>query len=159
MRTQEEIVARILAIQNDKNRFKDMFGFSQEVLLAALDLEHSRPFLSEQAKNVTSENYGLTPTEESTKKNALEYLKFAWGKAEEHRGLSADRSVRKMTEYCWLLGHDVKPIEEAEYAQYGCPKLAAVSRLLDAPLPESPELIRMMAGRLCTPSCEDGCGQ
>jgi hypothetical protein len=150
MRTQEEILARLREVSKE-----DFFGFSQEVLLGALDFEHAKPFLKE---GVTPDQWAPALTEEALKKDALNYLTFAWGKAEDHRGISASRSVDKMTQYCWLLGYDVKSIEEAGYAQYGCPKLKAAAELLGAPLPTEPALVRMMDGEPCGASYECGCG-
>lgn len=151
MRNQEEIVERIKAAAPG-----DMFGFSRDVLLCALDFEHAKPFLKREA---TAEQWTALLTDRDVTKAALEYLNFAWGKAEDHRGLSAGRSVEKMTEYCWLLGHDVKPIEEAGYAQYGAPKLKVVAGLLGAPVPTSKALVNMMNGEPCGADYECGCGE
>ena len=162
MRTQEEIVERMKAVAGD-----DMFGFSQSVLLDALDYEHAKPHLKE---DVTPEQWaerehgvyggkeqvGPLLAEDRLKQAALDYLKFAWGKADDHRGISAGRSVQKLTEYCWLLGHDVKVIEEADYPMYGCPQLKVISGLLGADLPTEPALVRMMEGSPCSEGCS-GC--
>lgn len=161
MRTQDEIVARMKAVGED-----DFLGFAREVLLDALDYEHARPFLKE---GVTADRWAETKptlTEEATKAAALKYLEFAWGKAKDHRGISASRSrgistsrsVDKMTSYCWLLGLDVDRIEAAGYAQYGCPKLKAAAKLLGAAVPTDESLVRMMNGGSCTPGCDEGCG-
>src|SRR5262249_50912769 len=45
-------------------------------------------------------------TEDFVRKEMLSYLAFAFGKAADHRGISAARSVQKLTEYAWLLGVD-----------------------------------------------------
>jgi hypothetical protein len=162
MRTQAEIVARMTEKNED-----DIFGFSKDVLLDSLDYEHAKPFLKEgvtaEQWNVKREcgGYGRTlqfplVVEEDLKAAAIDYLKFAWGKAEDHRGLSAGRSVEKMTAFCWLLGHDTKAIEDAEYAMYGCPKLKVIAGMLDQPLPDDPALVLMMEGSPCSSGCE-GC--
>lgn len=150
MRTQDEIVARIKEVKKN-----DVFGFSQEVLLGSLDFEHAKPFLTD---GVTAEQWTPDLTDDDVKKEALDYLTFAWGKAEDHRGISASRSVDKMTQFCWLLGHDVKAIDDAEYAQYGCPKLKVAAELLGAPLPTDPALVRMINGVPCGSGYECGCG-
>lgn len=153
MRTQDEIVARIKAKEVEK---KSLFGFDLDVLICNLDFERAKPWLTPEAK---AEEWVVG----DVKAKALDYLEFAWGKAEDHRGLSASRSVEKMTEYCWLLGHDalVKRIEAGEigYAQYGTPILRAVSEALGYPVPTTPALVRMMSGASCEPGCENGCGQ
>lgn len=166
MRTQDEIVARIKAAEED-----DVFGFSREVLLRSLDFEHARPFLNKDATahDWDKETQG-TPNgsifvgpllkEEDIRKTANEYLVFAWGKAQDHRGISAERSVMKLTQYLWLLGMDkaIKYIEEAGYAQYGCPKLKVAALALGAPIPTDSDLVRMMEGVPCFDGCDQGCG-
>lgn len=154
MRTQAEIVERMKAIEKD-----DFCGFAQGVLLTALDYEHAKPFLKEDVTaEVWEKTEGLLKTEEAVRKEALDYLGFAWGKAEDHRGISANRSVDKMTAFCFLLGLDVGLIEAAPYPQYGCPKLKVVAELLGQPLPTSQALQRMMGGDECYSGCEEGCG-
>lgn len=83
---------------------------------------------------------------------AVDYLKFAFGKAENHRGLSASRSVDRIGEYLWLLGLDTDAFEAAEYAQYGVPKLKVAADRLGVPFPESPRLVNMR----CTPAHATG---
>lgn len=169
MRTQDEIVARMKEIEADKMR--SFMNFESEVLLDALDFEHAKPWLKEGTKpeewsrEAECAGYGRKlqfplVREDDLKAAAADYLKFAWGKAQDHRGISAGRSVDKMTSYCWLLGHDTKAIDDAGYAQYGCPKLKVISELLSIPLPTDPDLVRMMEGEQCTEGgCENGCGQ
>src|SRR5688572_20455747 len=118
MRTQEEILARLQAIASE-----DFLGFASSVLLAALAFEHVGPFVKE---GTTAEQWGVPYADDAAiSQEAREYLAFAWGKAEDHRGLSAERSVIKLTEYLWLLGKEeaLKQMDEAEYAQYGAPIL------------------------------------
>lgn len=148
MKTQEEI---LLLLQQSKN---DFFGFAAEVLVGSLAFEHAKPFLKE---GTPPEEWSPALTDETVRKAALAYLAFAWGKAEDHRGLSASRSVKKMTAYCWLLGYDVTRIDAAGYAMYGCPKLKVVAQLLEQPLPTNPALVNMMEGHPCEPHCEQGC--
>lgn len=148
MKTQEEILSRLNQAKND------FFGFTTEVLVGSLAFEYAKPFLKE---GTTSEQWTPDLTDEAVKKAALAYLYFAWGKAADHRGISANRSVDKMTEYCWLLGYDVKAIEDAPYPSYGCPKLKVVAELLGQPLPTDPALVNMMEGRPCEANCNQGC--
>lgn len=151
MKTQDEIAARFQEVSKN-----DFFGFAQETLLSVMDFEHAKPHLKE---GVTAEEWKPILTDEELKKEALEYLEFAWEKAEGHRGISANRSATKMTLYCWLLGLDSKKIEDAGYSQYGCPKLKVAAELLGAPVPTSPRLVRMMAGEPCGADYRCGCGE
>lgn len=163
MRTQDEIVARL-----KEDTRADLFGFAQTVLLDALDFEHARPFLKEgvtpEQWNVKREADGFGRElqfpllrEEDLKAAALDYLKFAWSKARDHRSISAERSVTKLFEFCWLLGLDTEKVKAAEYQNYGCPMLKVISELLEAPLPTDAGLQRMMQGKACTDECEYGC--
>ncbi len=146
-----------------------MFGSTMSVLVDGLDFEHARPFLKEGATkeewNTEQEAAGYGRKlqfpllkEEDLKAAALDYLVFAWGKAEDHRGLSAGRSVVKMRAYCWLLGFDVEWFDDAPYAQYGCPILKRFSEMLGAPMPDSERMLRMMKGEPCREGCDEGCG-
>ncbi len=148
MKTQEEILQRV------RQAGEDFFGFTVSVLVGSLSFENAKPFLKE---GTLPDQWTPDLTDEAVMKSALAYLEFAWGKAEDHRGLSASRSVDKMTAFCWLLGHDVSGIDAAEYAYYGCPKLKVVAQLLGQPLPTDPALVNMMEGRPCDPHCEQGC--
>lgn len=147
MRTQAEILERIKNVEDD-----DYFGFKRGVLISALDFEHALPFLKE---GVTKDQW--TPDDAATE--AASYYKFALGKIQDHRGISADRSVQKLTEYAWLLGRDdvVAAMDEAEYAQYGAPKVKVFAEMLGYAWPDEPDLNNMAAGRPCEPHCDMGC--
>lgn len=154
MRTQEEIVVRLTSDRPD-----DWGGFGTQVLVQALDWDHAKAFLKE---GVTEAEWGEIPptaTDETVTTAAAEYMRFAWGKAEDHRGLSASRSITKLTEYVWLLGRDdvLEAVEEADYAQYGCPKLAVMCRMLGWAVPADPATQRMIEGRPCEVGCMEGC--
>lgn len=154
MRSQDEIVKRIRETKDT-----DFFGFGQEVLLQALDFEHAKEFIKpEVTKEIWNEVFS-TYTDENLKKMASEYLEFAWDKAEDHRGLSASRSVQKMTEFVWLLGMDdvVKKIGDASFTTYGAPILKIVAEALGTIIPASEALVNMMNGSPCSPSCDEGC--
>ena len=121
IRTIEEVRERFKAL-NAKPTFLD---FSPNVLA---------PFLPEGWKEGHEDNTKDYPlTEEFVRGEALKYLDFAFGKALDHRGISAGRSVQKMKEYCWLLGLDeaVAFAEDSEnYPNYGVPILKHVAKAL-----------------------------
>lgn len=161
MRTPAEIVERIDAIEEE-----DYFGFHREVLVSALPYEDAKPYIRD---TVTEEDWnareGLTLTPEATTAEALRYLRFALGKALNHRGLSASRSVEKMTEFAWLLGRDdvVQACEEAEYAPYGAPILMAWAvaygpdavGICEEETAKSDRLMKMMSGVRCDDKCSE----
>lgn len=70
----------------------------------------------------------------------LTYMKFAWGKAEDERGISASRSIQKLGEWLWVLGRDdlYGLINRDDlYNPYGAPALLAVCDQLQIEAPES----------------------
>lgn len=152
MRTQDEIVVRAKNPEVD-----DLFGFAQEVLVPALDFEHAREFLKDPENTEWS---GPLSTED-IEEHAKGYLEFAIGKIIDHRGISASRSVVKLTEYAWLLGRDdvVSEMGNTEYPQYGAPMVRAFALGMGWPWPaDNPYLARMELGLPCQPDCEAGCG-
>jgi len=162
IRTTEQVLARIEEVKSD-----DFFGFQREVLYYALPYEAvaATGVLSE---GVTEEkwNQDHPGTEEAITADALGYLRFAFGKAYDHRGISASRSVDKMTSYAWVLCRDdvLAEMERADYAQYGVPILVAFaehfsdeSRAVWAEV-KNEGLERMATGLPCEPDCYEGCG-
>ena len=85
MRTQQEILDRI-----KKRKDKDVFGFEWPYYAGALTFENVKPFLKD---GVTEDDWDQD-TEEGIKKQAIEYMEFAWEKANDCRGLSAGRSIK-----------------------------------------------------------------
>lgn len=148
----------IRSIEEVRERYKTLqanptlLDFSTEVLA---------PFLPEGWQPGHEHEVANNPlTEEFVLMQAKNYLEFAFGKAIDHRGISAGRSVQKMREYAWLLGHDdaVKFAEdESNYANYGVPILKVIAKALGVPLP--PAIEKWEDGMSCRPGCEEGCGQ
>ena len=92
-----------------------------------------------------------------------EYMeRIGWPKVIDHRGISAGRSVEKMSAWMWMLEEDglVKVCDSGDlYPQYGAPVLAMICQRFSWPIPGTPEVARMIAGDLCEPDCEMGCGK
>jgi hypothetical protein len=155
MRTQEELVAKI------REEMKKFLGFGAEVLLPYLDYAHAKEFIKPE---ITEEKWNENPidtSEEQARKDMADYMKFAWDKVADHRGISANRSVDKMEAWAWLLGRDdvVAAMDEAPYENYGAPKLAAVCRMMDFPIPEEQSIQNMISSLDCCPGCDMGCGR
>lgn len=134
-----------------------MFGFDVEVLARALTFEQAQGagILKEDA---TDDGWGEPfADDDAVRAAAVDYLQFAFGKAQDHRGLSASRSVDKMTEFLWLLNIDTTPVGEASFQNYGVPQLKVVAGLLDVPFPTDADLVRMADGLPCRPECDEGC--
>jgi len=156
-RTVDDVLAMITSDEFEQIMFRD-------VLYDALPFERAKPYLTEEflAKPTAAAEWaetGLKLDTETLHEAACDYLEFAYGKALGHRGISAARSVDKMTQYCWLLGADWDLVTDAGYANYGAPGLKAAAEFLQHPWPEDEELERMSQGRTCSPGCREGCGQ
>jgi len=152
-RTQNEIVARLHKIQAAGC---DMFGFATEVLAAYLDKEH----IAEFVKPETDLSEWVPEPLDQAGEAGAEYLDFAFGKAEDHRGISAGRSIIKLAEFAWLQGRDdvVAAMDDTPYPNYGVPQLMVYARMFELPVPNSPTLARMGQGKRCVPHCDSGCG-
>lgn len=155
MRAQDEIVTRIEFLSVTE----DILGFRKEVLVTALDLQHARPFIK---RSITATKWArmAVPAEE-TEQVARNYYSFAVAEIEDHRGISASRSVEKLTEYAWLLGNDelVDSMAALDYPQYGAPIVKAWGHAFGEPWPDKPWAIRMAAGLPCVDGCVEGCSQ
>ena len=117
-RTQQEILARIEQIKAD-----DFFGFQTNDLLCFLTYENAKPWLLEGAAEADWKQF-TDPAQQ-----IKGYAEFAWGKANDRRGLSAPRSIEHMKAWLWLDGKD-ELVErmDSEYEYYGKPCLVLICR-------------------------------
>jgi len=152
IRTQDEVVARIHEVQIDC-----LWEFATEILVAYLDFEHARGFLRPEVTSVGWTQ--LDPADRRAIEAALkEYLGFAWGKALDHRGLSAGRSIDKLGAWAWLLGDEEAVAvlaDESRYTPYGVPMLAHLSTRYGVPIPAGEVASRMSRGLACHADCEE----
>lgn len=153
MQTTDKILEKI---NEHKGKF---FDFTNDVLICALPYEHAQPFLNE---GVTREEWveacGGTDgwSEEKVIELARSYADFAWGKIQDHRGLSAVRSVQKLSAFAWVLGKEDLYREmylESNYRPYGAPSVAMFCREFDFPIPQDEDTQRMVAGKPCYAGC------
>ena len=154
MRTQDEIAKRA----QDSSGF---LCFSPEVLVPFLDFEHAQPFLKPE---VTAAEW--TPkalTRDAVLAEMREYMaEYGWPKALDHRGISAGRTVEKMTAWMWLLGDDeaVAFAEDSDnYPQYGAPVLKFICERFGFDVPADEQAHRMARGEHCGADYRCGCGQ
>lgn len=128
MKTPEEIKAKII------EGFKgDPFGFGVSDIMDALPFEDVRyslcnEFLRLENPKEEWETKHQLKTDEDIKKKMLEYLDFAWEKANNERSLSSERSICHFIAWAWLLDNDTlyKELErrfDTDYAPYGKPIL------------------------------------
>lgn len=137
----------------------DFFGHANEVLCPYLSAEEVKPFCEQDAD---LSDWKQQPLERDTiVAEMAEYMTFAWEKAQDHRGLSAMRSVTKMQAWLWLLGDD-ETLAYAKnydnYAQYGAPVLKKICEVYSFPIPDGEEIENMAKGLPCTSGCVMGCG-
>ncbi len=154
MKTPDQIIARIHEVRAGDDA---MFGWQTDILIRALTFEQAKPFLIADA---TSDAWPDPQIEDAVRQDAIDYLDFAFGKASDHRGISASRSVDKMGAYLWMLDLDYDRFVNAGYAQYGVPQLFIAAEELGVTPPSDDEgLQRMAKGRPCEPDCTMGCSQ
>lgn len=156
-RTVDEITARVRQLNDDP--WQDFLGAQRTDLIAALPFADAKPWLNDDA---TEADWAPTLTTEQVRDGAVKYLEFAMGKADDHRGLSANRSIDHYRSAMWLLGLNDK-VDWDNYPQYGAPILRQCAGLLDADAVwqqhSTAGLERMAQGLPCTPDgCDDGCG-
>ena len=117
MRTDQEIIDRINA-----RKEADFFGFELTDLLIRLPFELAKPFLNPDVKG---EDWKVQPRDrDSVLKEMLEYMPFAWGKANNCRGLSAVRSMCHYMAWVWLAGDDLGDLTDYQY--YGKDNLVKI---------------------------------
>lgn len=133
MRTQDEIVMRY-----EGRKEADMLGFEANEYLFMLDLEHVRPYLKEDADE--SEFVDPVYTREALLERMKDYMSFACEKADNERGISANRSIMHYIAWIWLLGDDdfldeVEREYDENYHDYGKPILKMITDKYDFCLP------------------------
>lgn len=155
MKTQEDILKRV------KNPSADDFGgFEAEALAQFLDYDHAKPILRDNVTREIWDKDGQELTRENVVEEMRGYMEFAWGKVRDHRGISANRSVIKLRAWLWLLDEQdtLNTLDGTPYPQYGAPQLEVICRRMGFPIPEGGDIANMIAGRPCTPTCDNGCG-
>lgn len=119
MRTDEEILARIEAVKNE-----DFFGAQTGDLLIRLSFEKAKPYLKPE---VTADQWKVVPRDrDKVLVEMLDYMPFAWGKANDGRGLSAGRSMDHYMAWTWLAGDDLGDLRRYNY--YGKDNLVLICK-------------------------------
>jgi hypothetical protein len=153
VRTQAEIRARFDDVRTGGD---DLFGFRQEALLEAM--EYDTVVDTDALKQDPGRDEWPTP---DVATRAREYLVFAVGKAVDHRGISASRSIEKLDEWLWCLGEDelAARLHAADYSMYGAPKLQILAEAwqIDHEHATDPGWLRMVQGLPCRRICDAGC--
>ena len=125
MRTQDEIIAKIELLKEDKT---DVFGFKRTDLIYYLEFEHAETYFDKIDKKDWEPN---KTTVEAIKERMIEYMDFAWDKANNFRGLSAGRTMQHYQVWLWMLGAEEFADSLDGYNYYGKPNLVEICKFLD----------------------------
>jgi hypothetical protein len=131
-RTENQILQRLKEIADAD----DMFGVERSRLLEALSWQAAQSFLQDghDHEEAEWEDHRLKTTGQVIDQ-IVSYLGFAWGKANESRGLSAQRSLAHFRGLLYLLGSDHDELRQwigspEHYQFYGKPQLVKVSEVV-----------------------------
>lgn len=161
MLTTQEIKEKAVESKNANK----LFAFDIDVYMNYLPYEYVKEFLKEGVteeewnKALKEDGHELPATHESVVADMKSYMEFAIGKALDHRGISANRSVQKME--AWT--HIIRLYDEIDwdnYANYGAPILRQICDKMgwQEMYQDKADFIRMSEGKKCTPDCNEGCG-
>lgn len=111
MRKQNEILDKIKEIEKSG---ADFLGYERGDLIQRLDFDNAKDYLK---KGVTEEEWeGEREKLKTPSKQIKDYMGFAWGKANDCRGISAQRSISHFLAWIWLDGED--DLYEEIYNEY-----------------------------------------
>src|SRR5882672_7443328 len=97
--TKPEILERFLARKDE-----DVFGDEVGMYLPYLDFDQAKPFLKPEATKEVWDQSCSTLSREALLKTMEEYMSFGWEKANNCRGLSANRTMSHYIAWTWLAG-------------------------------------------------------
>lgn len=119
MRSQQEIEQHFSDVADH-----DWLGTKRSDLISYMSFEAAKLYLKE---GVTPDEWTPRPVDkEAILAEMLEYMDFAWDKANNNRGLSAGRSLEHMQVWLWMLGEETAAREIDDYSHYGKPQLRAI---------------------------------
>lgn len=122
MKTADQIKARIREVEAS-----DFFGAQTSDLLMRLPFDEARAWLKPEA---TREQWDAMERK-APLDDLRDYLPFAWGKANDCRGLSAQRSLDHIKAWLWLAGFDDVVEQQFEtYSHYGKRQLVIASLIV-----------------------------
>lgn len=108
MRTDDEILSRIEVVKEN-----DWMGTQIGDLIVRLPFDKARPYLKPE---VTEADWKPASRDrDALLAQMLDYMPFAWEKANNERGLSAGRSMDHYSAWVWLAGDDLGDLLEYEF--------------------------------------------
>lgn len=125
--TQDEILAKLKSREQG-----DPFGFETNEYLNYLDFEHAKAYLKEDVTTDIWEKSRPAHTREAVIEAMKKYHDFAWEKANNCRGISANRSIMHYIAWLFVVGDLELHAEIAEdfrsnYQFYGKPILIKIA--------------------------------
>ncbi len=124
--TKEEVDAR----HNDRAR-GDPSRFEADEYIPYMSLDGMRQLVKEGTTEEVLERLQLTLTSEEMIADMEKYMPFAFEKAHDQRGISANRSIQHYIAWTWLAGDndlsaEVERMYEKEYHNWGLPILRKI---------------------------------
>ena len=109
----------------------DMLGFEVDEYMPYMSVEGMRPLAKEGVTDETLREIQLTLTRGEMVADMERYMEFAIGKANDQRGISANRSIQHYIAWTWLAGDndlsaEVERMYEKEYHNWGLPILRKI---------------------------------
>jgi len=128
MKTQQEILNRI-----EERKDNDFLGFEVSEYVDFLELKNAKEYLKKGVGEKKWNKVDKKPTRANIVKIMKDYMSFAWDKANNMRGISANRSIDHYTAWLWLLGDEKlrTKFKETEYEHYGKEKLIVICEHLN----------------------------
>ncbi len=125
MRTQDEIVERLEA-----RKVGDPLCFEVDEYLIYLDYKHAKPYLKD---GTTEREWDAASDHLSLPERMRDYMSFAWNKANNERGISANRSIMHYIAWLWLAEENkllarVESEYQGNYCSYGKPILRMICK-------------------------------
>ena len=121
----------------------DFFGFAKSVAINYIPIEDAKQYFNEEflqkIEKGEAEHTQITDIKEAAQ-DFLDYMVFAWMKSEDQRGISASRSIEKLSAWLKLMSRNdlsVSIRQDALYNPYGAPALIEVCDKLGIKVPHS----------------------
>lgn len=132
MPTREEVKARFI---KEKKEHALFWEFRGKLYFPALPFEYLRELAKPEVSDEELKGWMSEFTREQQLKEAADYIKFAWSKAEGQRGISASRSIEHFEVWFWLAGETefsqrIKGMACSMYEPYGIPILEEIEKKL-----------------------------
>lgn len=136
----------------------DVFGFALEATCEFMPFDVVGERLREGVDKDEWDKGVIELNRENVLARLTEYMAtYGWPKCQDHRGISASRTIMKVSAWLYAMEFDPKEVTREDYAPYGAPMLARVCERLGLPIPQDEETQRMISGQDCMPGCEEGC--